>query len=149
MTITLYWEQLKKDIDQITYRLSSSIENQEIKDDASADGLDFSTTFWRRNIMDGIAALKVRLADKLTAYTGNADDTLDTSSSWVFDLDIEEDSKAIAELMHRFVLYYALKAWALDYMPDARKSIGDDYAEAMDGIEELSYKRRPPVKGQR
>lgn len=156
MKITLYKKYLFHDIDQWTYRLANVRMEDAIKRDEaqSTQTRDTDLTFYIRKIHDGVAHLRVHLTEELVNSTDDSTDVISTSTeSWQFqfkeDTSITADSKACADLMHRFVLWHVIKDWAMAYAPDAVSTAAANLQEAMEALDEGLYSLELPIKHRR
>lgn len=143
MTIKLFWKYLKANINQLTYRLGEArISDPVQKALAQTDEEPFDVTFCLREIEGALAFCKVLLKERILNITGDATDALDKYDAETYDdttfnpewevkfgNGYEYDGKAIAELLHRFVVLYVVKSWASMHLPEQLASIVSDMGE--------------------
>lgn len=123
MKIELHWKYIHYDIDQLTWRYSKTHttdeENKEIGQTSAADESD--TNLLKRLAITGTARLRRILSDYIAAKVEDADDTLpESKTTWGynFNADVEADGHALAELMHWFVVRFAIWQWCKMFAPD-------------------------------
>ena len=121
MEIRLLWKYLHYDVDQLTWRYgkthTADEENKEISQTALGES---DTNLVRRLVITGTARLRRILADYITEKTEDANDTLPldkTDWSFTFNADVTADGHALAELMHWFVVRFALCQWCKMFAP--------------------------------
>lgn len=152
MDITLYWKYLKHDIDQWTWRLAEAWKDEGVhRAEAQSDDSEADVNFTRRKTSEAVAALRVLLSERLEdSEAASADDILDTEcGEWSFPLKESNRAKAapeLADLMHRYVVWYVVWKWCLIYFPDRAKAFGDELLLIRASIEEAAYKRDMPRK---
>lgn len=152
MTITLYYKYLKADINQHTYRFSNKIEDAEVRSDAQSDERTTDMEFYRRKIEEAIAHLKLLLKDHLLEPQPSGDDILNTEKyAWQLNIDdtIKADANAIAELMHWYVVHYAVLEWAEMYAVDAVSTLASELSSAEESLTDALYNISLPTKHRR
>lgn len=156
MEIVLGWDCLKHDIEQWTWRLGDTRKEdpgerfQSQSDDRAEDG-----TFIRRKTEEAVAALRLVLSDRLeTGGTGKvSDDTLDTgTASWVIRL--REGGRlsgadGLADLAHKYVVWYALWNWSLIYFTDMSAKLEEELKVIAGELEDSAYRLVAPRKYKR
>lgn len=122
MTIKLLWKYLHYDVDQLTWRYgkthNADEENKEISQTALGES---DTNLVKRLVITGTARLRRILADYITEKSVDANDTLPldkTDWSFTFNAEVAADGHALAELMHWFVVRFALWQWCKMFAPD-------------------------------
>lgn len=151
MKIALYYKYLKADINQWTYRLAHAIENDAVRAEAEADEVQTDKEFYRREIETAVALMSVLIQSKLKKQSESADDILDLDKkSWMFDIDDDEhDAKAVAELMHKFIITQVVCAWAKAYMPTSYSTLLGEASAATEALNEGLYSITLPIKHRR
>ena len=150
MTITLYYNQLAHTIMQVAHRAGQRQDDADLRAQAQLDDSTSDQQLIRRLIRTGIGRLKVLLRDYITNGAETADDKLDTAESWVFNLSMTGDGQSLADIMHWFVAWGALKTLAPTLCIDGLEEAADENAtEAEDLITDELVSLSMPVKRRR
>lgn len=155
MDITLCWKYLKHDIDQWTWRLGEAWKDAGVhRSEAQSDDSEADVNFVRRKVAEAVATLRVLLSERLEdSESASADDVLDTEcEDWLFFLKESirtQASPELADLMHRYVVWYVVWKWCLIYFPDRAQAFGSELSAIAASVEEAAYKRGMPRKFKR
>lgn len=109
ITVTLYQEQLTHTIRQVLHRAGENVKDEDLRATVQMDESKSDVQLTERLIQTGVARLKLLLKEHLTEQATTADDTLQDPDSWQFDIDLDGDGQSLANLMHWFVVWWALK----------------------------------------
>lgn len=152
MTITLYQEQLKHTLRQILHRTGENVNDGDLRAVVQMDESASDDEMLQRLIQTGIAKLKHLLRNHLTGDTDGSD-VLKDPESWLFALDLNGDGQALADTMHWYVVWLALRnilpTLGLSSLAgDAGGEIKDAEALIKDALMELAMpiKYRRPVE---
>lgn len=120
MRIKLIAKYLAHDIRQITYRYASARNEDYEKRLESQFGEDESDSqLILRYLYTGTAKLRMLLKERIEQKHEDADDTLAEKAEWGFNFkENYADSHALAEMMHWFVVRFAVAQWAKTYSPN-------------------------------
>lgn len=150
MTITLYYTQLSHTITQILHRAGARLEDPRLRSTAQMDGSTSDQQLIRRLIKTGVAKVKFLLRDHLTDDVTEADDTLGNDTSWVFDMDMTGDGQSLADLLHWFVVWLALRGVASALgLDDMLEEAAGNAKEAEDLIKDELVQLSMPTKRHR
>ena len=153
--ITLYWAQLRYDLEQRTYHMGGvrlhDAKMAEVRDHVELDGSNSLYDVAMRFCESGVARLAILLKDKLAPVVKGegGNDKLDKDKEvWQFELKegVELDEQAMAMLMHNFVMYFALREWSMAFFPDDTTSFKSKEKEAEDSLTESLYDLGTPKK---
>lgn len=120
MRIKLLAKYIAHDVRQLTYRYAvGRFEEDEKRMDAQIGENDSDDQLILRYIYTGTAKLRMILKDHIEQKHEDADDTLANKTEWGFTFKEEfADSHALAELMHWFVVKFALAQWVKMFSPN-------------------------------
>lgn len=151
MRIELLFDSIYYDVRQLTYRFAEpryDTEKQaESKDLAQLGDNDSDRDLVLRFCYTGTAKLRYILKEYITKKTEDANDALNIKDKWGFNFTHEiMDSHGLAELMHWFVVRYALYEWARMFSANDAKAIKDDLDETKEELEDLLIDSTWPIK---
>lgn len=155
MTITLYYEQLEHTIVQILHRAGAKLEDLDLRSNAQMDEGRSDQQLIRRLIRTGVAKVKLLLREHLEtsadAEATAADDKLrEEEESWVFALDMTGDGQSLADLLHWFVVWMALRGVASALgLGDMLEEAAGNEKEAEDLIKDELMQLSMPTKRHR
>lgn len=147
--IILKYKYLKYDIDQFTSRWSKMrIADEESKNLADTSGVEKSNNdLVRRWISSAVAELKSILKSLESGGNDDSDDTLSNDASWqIMFKELDIDSKAMAELLHWFVVRYCAWQWSKVFTPDLSVSEYSEYNGLRTKLKRLSESSAMPIK---
>lgn len=151
MTITLYEEQIKHSIRQILHRAGCDLESLTLKSYVQMDESESDEELLRRLIRTGVAKVKTILREHLNNKGETGDDKLSNGyEQYAFSLDLNGDGQSLADLLHWFVVWRALRAlfpiFGLDNLTNKASAEAD---EAEELIAEELLALSMPVKERR
>lgn len=159
MIIQLLYKYLDHDIKQLATRYADArAKEPEIKDLAQLGDGDSDQQLIMRLIVTGVGRLRKVLAQKLKIVTDNSDDTLPEAKEgkrpqkdrWDFDFKKDyADSRALAELMHWFIVRTAVAEWCLMFSPNDAGAAKSEIEETEADLDELLSHSAMPVKERR
>ena len=150
MNITLYQEQLKHTIRQVLHRAGANVNDETLRAYVQMDESVSDEQLIQRLIQTGVAKVKTILRDHLENKEDSGTDVLVDPESWLFSIDLDGDGQSLANLLHWFVVWWALKgilpAFGLTGLAsDADAEIKNLEAEIEEELIELSM----PIKDRR
>lgn len=152
MKITLLLEYLRYDVWQLTHRAGQvRIDEPETKDLAQMDDNESDENLILRFVLTGTAKLRHLLKDWLERKSEEASDELpEGKQSWSFTFrEDKADSHALAELMHWFVVRYAVYEWMGLFSPSEKASAKADLDGVADEIKDALQGSDMPMKERR
>lgn len=155
MEIVLYWRYLSHDIDQWTWRLGNMRKaDPDQRFQSQSDEREEDLSFIRRNVEEGLSALRLIFADRLEdGVDGSCDDTLDQDTeSWSIHLKgggRHMDTGDLTALCHKYVVWYALWNWSLIYFEEIAAKLEEKLSGIAANIEDTAYRLKAPKKFKR
>lgn len=153
MTIVLLKKWLIYDVDQLVHRYAKMRQdNPELLETADLSGDDSSDNLLKiRLIVTGTAKLRRKLAEYLTKVTDDADDANLSKDSWSFTFTDEADfdSWGMAELMHWFVVRFAVWQWLKIFSPAESKNEKEELDELESELDDMISDLAMPTKERR
>lgn len=157
--IRLLWEQLRYDIELQTYNISQMRMTDRVEGD---DKRNYDEVVSDESLEDmilrycetGTARLYALLRKRLesTDAAGDATDALDhKKKEWAYQLTDTDDAseRALAMLMHKFVVAWALGEWAKQFAADQQAAFASEADETLAEIEDEAFSFKTPVKKRR
>lgn len=151
MIIELLYKYLDHDVRQLTTRYAEARTNDpELRDLSQLGDGTSDQQLIRRLIVTGVGKLRAVLRDKLVNSTENADDKFPVVTSWEFNFkEADADSRALAELMHWFIVRAAIVEWCRMFSPSDLSEVKSAVGDAADELDELLSSSSMPTKERR
>lgn len=152
MKITLLYKYIKYDIEQLTHRYGEARmkADPDLKDLAQFGEGESDDALMRRYTFTGTAKLRRILNDYLEKKTEDANDTLVKKESWSFTFTEEiGDSHGLAELMHWFVVKFAVWEWCKAFSPADSAISKAELDDIEDDLEDFMGDSAMPMKERR
>ena len=151
MIIELLYKYLDHDVRQLTTRYAEVRTNDpEVRDISQLGDGKSDQQLIMRLIVTGVGRLRAVLRDKLVNRTENADDKLPVAASWDFTFkEADADSRALAELMHWFIVKAAIVEWCRMFSPNDLPEVKYALEDAADELDELLSGSGMPMKERR
>lgn len=152
MKITLLLKYIKYDVWQLTHRAGQvRITDPELKDLAQMDDNESDEHLILRLALTGTARLRHFLKDYIERKGEDATDELpEGKQSWSFTFrEDKADSHALAELMHWFVVRYAVYEWMGLFAPSEQAAARAELEDVADEIKEAMQDSDMPTKERR
>lgn len=159
MTIILYQDQLKYDVDTET-RKSGFFQvdhtYQEAMNEAQMGDEDSDNDYFKRRCQQGVDSLIGVLHkfftscnDKTTDETKTGSNTLPSSNSWEIVLEFDGrrsvQEVSLASMCHKYVVYHILYNWAVMTMPNLVQTYANQRDAVRLRIQKMVYRKEPPT----